>query len=107
MHTQITSAVNEEISRLKRKWQTDTDIEYSPKPEIERVLGAGSGEEMDYYDQLKLAALIEICKNSNSMAEAGRRLFNVSRKAKKSNNDSHRVKQLLGKYGIKFEDLTA
>ncbi|MGL6161626.1 RNA repair transcriptional activator RtcR [Microbulbifer sp.] len=98
--------VNEEISRLKRKWQTAADIEHSPKPEIERVLGAGSGEEMDYYDQLKLAALIGICKNSKSMAEAGRRLFNVSRKAKKSNNDSHRVKQLLGKYGIKFEDLT-
>ncbi|MFD1217634.1 MULTISPECIES: RNA repair transcriptional activator RtcR [Microbulbifer] len=99
--------VNEEISRLKRKWQTAEDSGENPKAAIENVLGAGSSEEMDYYDQLKLAALIEVCRESGSMAEAGRKLFDVSRQAKKSNNDSHRVKQLLGKYGIRFEDLKA
>lgn len=38
-----------------------------------------------------------------TLAEAGRKLFNVSRLEKKSQNDSHRVKQLLDKYGIRFE----
>ncbi|MFC6981504.1 sigma 54-interacting transcriptional regulator [Microbulbifer taiwanensis] len=99
--------VNEEINRLKLKWQTAAHSEESPKTTIESVLGAGSSEEMDYYDQLKLAALIGVCRNSGSMAEAGRKLFHVSRQAKKSSNDSHRVKQLLGKYGIQFDELKA
>lgn len=98
--------VDEEINRLKRKWHAAADSGENPKTAIESVLGAGSSEEMDYYDQLKLAALIQACKNSSSMAEAGRKLFNVSRQAKKSNNDSHRVRQLLDKHGIRFEDLT-
>ncbi len=39
------------------------------------------------------------------MAEAGRILFNQSREQKKSVNDSHRLKQILGKYGVEFERL--
>ncbi len=39
------------------------------------------------------------------MAEAGRKLFDKSRNLKKSNNDSHRVKQLLAKYGLEFSDI--
>jgi hypothetical protein len=38
------------------------------------------------------------------MAEASRKLFSVSRISKKSVNDSHRVRQLLQKYGLNFED---
>ncbi|MCV6624590.1 MAG: sigma 54-dependent transcriptional regulator, partial [Cellvibrionaceae bacterium] len=62
-------------------------------------------EKLDYYEQLKLSGLIQACRQSKSMAEAGRTLFNISRLAKKSTNDSHRVKQLLDKYQLKFEDL--
>ncbi len=36
--------------------------------------------------------------------EAGRKLFNVSRLNKKSANDSHRLKQILAKYDLSFED---
>lgn len=101
----ITSeVVNEEISRLKTKWQANPGDSRNPSGIIEEILGTGSCDSIDYYDQLKLASLIEVCKNSNSMAEAGRKLFNISRSEKKSNNDSHRVKQLLDKYGIKFGD---
>ncbi|WP_346838424.1 RNA repair transcriptional activator RtcR [Microbulbifer sp. SAOS-129_SWC] len=97
--------VDEEIRRLKRKWELPADTANNPKISIERVLGPGSSVEMDYYDQLKLSALIDVCQQSNSMAEAGRKLFNVSRQAKKTSNDSHRVKQLLSKHGLNFEDL--
>ncbi|HEY8568871.1 RNA repair transcriptional activator RtcR [Microbulbifer sp.] len=97
--------VEEEIFRLKQKWQSAEDSELQLQTIIDAVLGNGRSEAMDYYEQLKLATLIKICKESSSMAEAGRKLFNVSRLKKTSNNDSHRVKQLLGKYGINFEEL--
>ncbi|GGB99171.1 transcriptional regulator [Marinobacterium zhoushanense] len=97
--------VDEEVGRLKRKWNATSSTEQNAGELIEQVLGQGSADSIDYYDQLKLAALIEVCRHSSSMAEAGRKLFNVSRESKRSSNDSHRVKQLLAKYGIRFEEL--
>ena len=97
--------VDEEIIRLKRKWQVGTQDREGHIEIIDSALGAGYAVKMDYYEQVQLAALIEICRVSNSMADAGRKLFNVSRAAKKSSNDSHRVKQLLGKYGLDFASL--
>ena len=100
-----TAVVDDEINRLKRKWQTAQQNSWVPSAIIDPILGTDSSKSIDYYEQLKLANLIQVCKDSRSMAEAGRKLFNVSRVAKKSSNDSHRVKQLLEKYGISFDDL--
>jgi len=102
-----TTVVDDEINRLKRKWQTTPQDSWSPSVIIDPILGTGSSESIDYYEQLKLANLIQVCQESRSMAEAGRKLFNISRENKKSSNDSHRVKQLLEKYGISFEDISA
>ncbi|WP_226668397.1 RNA repair transcriptional activator RtcR [Microbulbifer aggregans] len=99
--------VDEEILRLNQKWQGSGGSAIRLRTTIDDVLGSGSSDEMDFYDQLKLAALVEVCKQSSSMAEAGRKLFNISRLKKTSSNDSHRVKQLLSKYGINFESLKA
>lgn len=102
-----TNVVDDEINRLKQKWQTTPQTQWTPTEVIDRVLGEGKSQFMDYYEQLKLANLIQVCQHSKSMAEAGRKLFNVSRQHKKSNNDSHRIKQLLAKYGINFDDISA
>lgn len=102
----ITSeVVMQEIARLKKKWQASTGDGTNPSDVIESILGAGSSASIDYYEQLKLASLLEVCAKSKSMAEAGRTLFNISRNEKKSNNDSHRIRQLLDKYGIRFEEI--
>ena len=102
-----TAVVEEEITRLKIKWQSSTKPSSINLALIGKILGEEATAKMDYYEQLKLASIIETCRHSNSMAEAGRKLFNVSREHKKSNNDSHRVKQFLDKYSLKFEDLNA
>ena len=62
---------------------------------------------LDLYEQYALIGVIEVCKQSRSMAAAGRALFNVSRTQKSSKNDSHRIKQLLERYGLNFETLKA
>ncbi len=60
---------------------------------------------LDLFEQIQLAGVIDVCKQSKSMAEAGRKLFNQSRLQKKSVNDSHRVKQILQRYGLEFDAL--
>ncbi len=101
-----TKVVDEEILRLNKKWNNNLSTTGSIKNTIERVLGENSCEKIDLYDQIKLAGIINICQESASMAEASRKLFQVSRDLKKSTNDSHRIKQLLAKYDIHFNDIT-
>lgn len=97
--------VNEEINRLRQKWKSAPGLSPTPNTFIEQLLGPGYTDNIDFYEQSQLASLIEVCQHSSSMAEAGRKLFNVSRNAKKSSNDSHRIKQLLAKHGLRFEDI--
>ena len=100
-----TAVVEDEIKRLVEKWRSANTPSRKVETIIEQVLGHAHSKTLDYYEQVKLAAIVEVCRDSRSMAEAGRTLFNVSRETKKSSNDSHRVKQLLDKYGLKFEGL--
>jgi transcriptional regulatory protein RtcR len=99
--------VDDEITRLKTKWRTAPKKPNSPTQVIEPILGVALCAQIDYLDQIMLAEIIKTCKDSSSMAEAGRTLFNISRNTKKSNNDSHRVRQLLNKYGLDFQNLLA
>ncbi|WP_299939565.1 hypothetical protein [uncultured Microbulbifer sp.] len=101
------AVVEEEIGRLRYKWQSAPGTELNPRAPIEPLLGPGSTEQLDYDEPLKLANLIEVCRSCNPMAEAGRKLFIISRERKKSSNESHRVKQLLEKHGVRFEKIKA
>ena len=40
------------------------------------------------------------------MADAAKRLFAVSRKAKKSSNDSDRLAKYLARFGLKFKEIS-
>lgn len=94
--------VSEEIERLKNKWQASPH-DHQPKIFLESVLPKKYHNKIDLYDQASLIEVIKVCQQSNSMAEAGRRLFSVSRTERTTQNDSHRVKQILNKYGMTFE----
>lgn len=96
--------VEEEVTRLRKKWSS-TDDGQNDSAYIDSIIGQGYSQKLDVYEQIQLAGLIKVCRASKSMAEAGRTLFNVSRNEKKSTNDSHRVKQLLAKYQLTFEQL--
>jgi transcriptional regulatory protein RtcR len=61
--------------------------------------------EIDLFEQAQLAQVIQICKSSKTIADAGRKLFNISRKNKTSQNDSNRLKVYLQKFNLKFTDI--
>jgi transcriptional regulatory protein RtcR len=49
--------------------------------------------------------VVAVCRGSRSAAEAGKRLFAVSRKAKKTSNDTDRLAKYLAKFGLSFKAL--
>ena len=88
--------VTGEIPRLRYDWgsfQQET-------PPADEVL-----EGIDHFDRVQLAEVLRVCRASKSLAEAGRTLFNVSRTQRASNNDSHRLRVYLQKFGLSFADL--
>ncbi|MGV6852240.1 MAG: RNA repair transcriptional activator RtcR [bacterium] len=99
------SNVTDEIVRLKRYWEGGIQSECDPEQITINLLGEQAIDEIDLLDQYVLLGLSHVCKQSRSMAEAGRKLFSVSRLNKKTKNDSHRLKQMLSKYGLSFDDM--
>ena len=88
--------VTGEIQRLRYDWgsfQQET-------PPADEVL-----EGIDHFDRVQLAEVLRVCRASKSLAEAGRTLFNISRTQRASNNDSHRLRVYLQKFGLSFADL--
>jgi transcriptional regulatory protein RtcR len=97
--------VKDEILRLIEQWTGHATAVGTPEQVVIEILGSNRASKLDQLEKYTLAGIQEVCRQSSSMAEAGRKLFNVSRLEKKSNNDSHRLKQLLIKYGLNFEQL--
>lgn len=73
--------------------------------ELENILGADFAERYDDFDLAQLAHVIGVCRESESMADAARKLFAVSIKAKKSANNTDRLSKYLAKFGLKFKSL--
>ena len=91
--------VNAEIKRLQNIWNTSEHVEkqYSG---LSAILTHQQISEIDEFDRIQLEGVIEICRKSKSMADAGRRLFAVSIAERQSTNDSDRVKKYLAKFGL-------
>lgn len=94
--------VRDEIERLQQRWQGQQAQE-SHERTLSGILSPQQIATMDLYDQIRLAGIVQVCRDAQSMADAGRRLFAVSRSQKKSHNDSHRIKQLLAGFDLSFE----
>jgi transcriptional regulatory protein RtcR len=101
----ITATVlDQEISRLKEKWTADhgpEDCDALLRP----LLGDEKLNGLDLIDRFQLASVIEVCRQCESAADAGRKLFAATRHQK--SNDSDRIKKYLANFGLHFSDLKA
>lgn len=105
------AAVEREIKLLMRQWKRQQEVEgdsvrrdgsgevLSGAARVLREVGV-SPSEVDLFDQAQLAAVVGVVKSCTTIAEAGRRLFAVSRKDKGSLNDTDRLRKYLAKFGI-------
>ena len=74
--------------------------------DLAALLGKGYAARFDKFDLVQFAHVAKVCRESASAADAAKRLFAVSRKAKKSNNDSDRLAKYLARFGLKFHSLS-
>ncbi|MDG9666333.1 RNA repair transcriptional activator RtcR [Hahella sp. CR1] len=95
--------VDEECERLRRFWRRSSAQESLPP--LEDYLSPEQVAEIDAFDQYQLRSVIALCRDSRSLSEAGRQLFNRSRLRKSSSNDSHRLRQYLSKFDLEFDNL--
>jgi transcriptional regulatory protein RtcR len=86
--------VEEEIVRLRLAWGGQTR-----QDDLQGLLGE-QVVDIDLFDRLQLQAVIALCRESASLSEAGRRLFQVSRQAKAKANDADRLRKYLARFGL-------
>jgi transcriptional regulatory protein RtcR len=89
--------VDDEIARLKESWRTD-----GAGTTADSLAAAELGQ-LDLFDQLQLQAVARVCQSSRSLADAGRKLFAVSRLERRAPNDSDRLRKYLARFGLDWE----
>jgi transcriptional regulatory protein RtcR len=100
----ITVAVVEsEIERLRAAWSSEAEGD-GDQP-LAEILSAEALAQLDHFDRTQLAEVVRVCRQSASLADAGRRLFAVSRTKRKSQNDADRVRKYLHRFGVTWDSL--
>ncbi len=90
--------VTEEIQGLRHRWHDKSRDSHSEI--IQKVLEPHQIHQLDLFDKVQLAEVIQICQNSTSISEAGRLIYNISRRKKKQINDSDRLRKYLAKFSL-------
>jgi transcriptional regulatory protein RtcR len=96
--------VKEEIERLKATWAALEEQEESDSL-LTQILSVKALDSIDQFDRVQLAHVIQVCRDSRSMSEAGRQLFDASRVRKTSTNDADRLRKYLGRFGIEWNQI--
>ena len=100
------TVVDKEIQRLQQDWNGGTNDDSNDDEELlKKTLSEEQLDCIDLFEKIQLAQVLAICKDSKSMADAGRKLFDKSRLQKSASNDSQRLKTYLNKYALKFSNL--
>jgi transcriptional regulatory protein RtcR len=90
--------VHEEIQRLKDSWSIVESTQGDSV--LAGLLTAEQLGHIDLFDRLQLERVIEVCRQSRSMSEAGRNLFHASRSRKASSNDADRLRKYLARFNL-------
>jgi transcriptional regulatory protein RtcR len=91
-----TADVSAEIERLRASWDTLAAASRGQPAKFEKLLSG-----LDDFDRVQLEGVLEACAECGTLAEAGRKLYAVSRQKKRGRqNDTDRLKKYLQKFGL-------
>lgn len=97
------SSVEHEIGRLKKSWRLAA---HDPGEKVLlSVLTQNQIANIDPFDRPGLANVISICQDSETLSDAGRKLYTVSREIRKSKNDADRLKKYLAKFELSWSQV--
>lgn len=94
--------VEAEIARLKRAWAHGDET----GDDLAALLSPEQLEGLDPFDRVQLAHVLETCRKSRSLSEAGRALFVVSRTRRTSSNDADRLRKYLARFDLSWGDMS-
>lgn len=94
-----------EIRRIRQKEERGTEHGIGSGIDLTVLLGTDMETKYDLFDLMQLREVIRICRTSKNMADAGKKLFAVTRQSKKSNNDSDRLSKYLARFGLDFQKI--
>ena len=98
-----TQIVEEEIRRLLASWSAPSES-LSPA-DLQEFFDEKQLEELDLFDRAQLAFVVDVCRRSRSLSDAGRTLFGASRTRKTFSNDADRLRKYLARFGVEFSQL--
>jgi transcriptional regulatory protein RtcR len=98
------SLVEAEVQRLQWLWQPAPRAQASDTP-LDALLPQASVSRLDLFDRMQLEAVVRVCRESATLSEAGRRLFNESRTQRTVVNDADRLRKYLLKFGVAWESI--
>ncbi len=96
--------VEQEIARLRAKWSAPEDAEQAV---LEALLDAEALAQIDPFDRAQLAFVVETCRESRTLSEAGRKLFSVSREKRSQANDADRLRKYLLRFKLEWGSVVA
>ena len=95
--------VREEIQRLKYLWHDNMQDKKSDI--LSELIAPEQLDKIDPFDKIQLTEVINICRESKTLSDAGRKLFSVSREQKKNTNDTDRLSKYLSRFGLKWKEI--
>ena len=93
-----TDVVDEEMARLRAVWTQQSSSHQ--EIQLEKLVGQEELEKLDLFDRLQLACVLQVCRESRTLSEAGRALFTASRGRKTTVNDADRLRKYLARFGL-------
>ena len=97
------ACVEAEVTRLKRLWSTGTVADDG----LDGVMSPDRVAALDPFDRVQLAHVVETCRRSRSLSEAGRSLFAASLSKRVSSNDADRLRKYLQRFDLTWQGLHA
>ncbi len=97
--------VEKEILRLEKQWIVKGEDGCANRDLLASFFPAEKLEAIDLFDRLQLRGVIEICRQADSLSDAGRRLYSASRTRKKVSNDADRLRKYLFRFGLDWSDV--
>ncbi len=96
--------VDNEMARLRASWHVAPNT--SATPTLDELIGADKLARIDLFDRLQLESVIQVCRQSTNLSDAGRKLYAASRTARGTTNDADRLRKYLARFGLEWKALT-
>ncbi|HEU4386280.1 MAG TPA: RNA repair transcriptional activator RtcR [Blastocatellia bacterium] len=97
-----TQIVDDEVERLRSSWKPASG---GGEDVLARLMGREKLAQLDLFDREQLTRVVQLCRETATLSEAGRVLFGASRGKKTTVNDADRLRKYLARFGIDWREI--